>query len=529
METFSDKTTGSTFTRDKERQRTILIAVCTALMAVVASVSGLNVAQQEMAVELGASQSTVLWIINAYTVALAAMLLPVGAVGDRWGRRPVLLAGLMLFGIASVASALAPTAGFMISARLVSGLAAAMIMPVTLSVITATFPEEDRSQAIGVWAAVAGGGGLLGMFASALLVDLASWRWLFAPPIALAVAAFAVSARAIPNSREQTDEPFDLGGSILSMIAVGSLVFAIHNGPERGWTEPLTLIVLVVGVVSAVGFAGWELRRREPLLDVSVFADRRLASGAVALVGVFGVLGGIFVVLFPYFQAVLGWSALRSMGAMMPMALGMMAASGLAPKVASRAGSRTTMLVGVGIAGAGLALMASIVSVDGGYLSVLPGMLIMAVGFGLTMTPSTEAITLSLPTERQGVASALNDATREIGTALGIASLGAVLSAGYRVSVSGRLDGHEPQIVDAVAEGIGTAYAVAGQIDDRAAIILAAQEAFVDGWSGAMWVGVAVTAVLFAFVLFRGPVQPPSPVQASGVGRGAASMGEGPG
>jgi EmrB/QacA subfamily drug resistance transporter len=499
--------TAPTFTSDKDRQRAILIATCTALMAVIASVSGLNVAQQEVAIDLGASQSTVLWIINAYTVTLAAMLLPVGAIGDRWGRRPVLLTGLVLFGIASVASALAPTTGSMIIARLVAGLAAAMIMPVTLSVITATFPEGDRSQAIGVWTAVAGGGGLLGMFASALLVDLASWRWLFAPPIALAVVAFIMSARAIPNSREQADEPFDLGGSVLSMIAVGSLVFAIHNGPEHGWIEPLTIIFLTTGIIAVIAFIVWESRRREPLLDVSVFADRRLASGATALVSVFGVLGGIFVVLFPYFQAVLGWSALRSMGAMLPMALGMMISSGFAPKVASRVGLRTAMLVGVGIAGVGLALMASFVSVDGGYLSVLPGMLVMAAGFGLTMTPSTEAITMALPAERQGVASALNDATREIGTALGVASLGAVLSAGYRTSIHTLLDGNQQQLIDAVAEGIGTAYAIAGQTGDSATIIASAQQAFVDGWSQAMWVGVAVTAILFVFVLFHGPVQ----------------------
>lgn len=509
MKSVSNKENVPTMTTNKERQRTILIATCTALMAVVASVSGLSVAQQDLAIELGASQSTVLWIINAYTVALAAMLLPIGAVGDRWGRRPVLLAGLTLFVMASLGSAFAPSAEVMIVARLASGIAAAMIMPVTLSVITATFPEEDRSQAIGIWTAVAGGGGILGMFASALLVDLISWRWLFSLPIALAVVAFAIAVRSIPNSREQSSEPFDLIGSILSMIAIGALVLAIHEGPEQGWSEPLTLTLLITGIVSVLGFAGWELRHREPLLDVRVFADRRLASGAIALICAFGVLGGIFVVFFPYFQAVLGWSALRSMAAMMPMALGMMVFSGFAPQLSSRLGIRTTMLVGIGSAGAGLALMAAIATVAGGYLAVLPGMLIMAAGFGLTMTPSTEAITLSLPAERQGVASALNDATREIGSALGIAALGAVLSAGYRVSINSRLDGYPQQVLDAAAAGIGTAFAAASQRDDPSALIASAQQAFVDGWRQSMWVGVAVTAVLFVFVLLRGPVQMP--------------------
>lgn len=494
---------------DRRRQRAVLLAICAALMAVIASVSGLNVAQREVAIAFGASQGTVIWIINAYTVALAAMLLPVGAVGDRWGRRPVLLAGLALFVLSSVGSALAPTAGAMIAARLACGVAAAMIMPVTLSVITSTFPEEDRSQAIGVWTAVAGGGGLLGMFAAALLVDLSSWRWLFAPVVVLACAAFAMVSSTVPDSRDGSAEPFDLAGALLSVVAVGGSVLAIHEGPTRGWTSPATLALLAAGMAAAAAFAEWERRRREPLLDVRVFGDRRLASGSLALVGAFAVLGGIMVVLFLHFQAVLGWSALRSMGGMMPMALAMMASSGLAPKVTARLGLRGTMLLGVGVAAAGLGGMAAWVSVAGGYLSVLPGMLVMAAGFGLAMTPSTEAITRALPAARQGVASALNDVTRELGTALGVASLGAVLSAGYGASIRARLAAHPREVTDAVAEGIGTAGEVAARAADPAAILAAAKDAFVDGWSQAMWVGLGVTAALFVFLLLRGPSSSP--------------------
>src|SRR3954470_13585495 len=158
---------------DPRRRRTILIAVCVALMAVIASGSGLNVAQPQLALAFDASQSTVLWIINIYTITLAALLLPLGAVGDRWGRRPVLLTGLALFGVANLAAGLAPSAGILLAARLLGGVGAAMIMPVTLAVITSTFPDEERSRAIGVWTGVAGGGGILGMFLSAVLVDVA--------------------------------------------------------------------------------------------------------------------------------------------------------------------------------------------------------------------------------------------------------------------------------------------------------------------------------------------------------------------
>lgn len=203
---------------------------------------------------------------------------------------------------------------------------------------------------------------------------------------------------------------------------------------------------------------------------------------------------GIFVVRFPYFQAVLGWSGLRSTLALMPMALLMMFASGLAPRAAARIGTRSTMASGIFLGGAGLVLMAAFVSVDGGYLSILPGMLAMGLGMGLTMTPSTEAITSALPRERQGVASALNDVTREFGTALGVALLGAVLTAGYRDAIDSRLDG----VPGDAADGAGP---------QAQALTRAAHESFVDGWQHAMWAGAVVMAILFVHVLARGPRQ----------------------
>ncbi|RSM64823.1 MFS transporter [Actinoplanes sp. ATCC 53533] len=513
---------------DPRRRRAILVAVCIALMAVIASVSGLNVAQQEIALAFGASQSTVLWIINTYTISLAALLLPLGALGDRWGRRPVLLAGLIVFGAASAAAGVATSSEVMIAARLLSGVGAAMIMPVTLAVVTSTFPDEERSKAIGVWTGVAGGGGILGMYLSAVLVDLASWRWLFVLPVALVAVAIGMTLRSIPNSREESAHGFDTVGSLASVVAAVGLIFVLHEGPERGWTAPVTLLSLLVGVIGAVGFVAWELRQQAPLLDVRLFRKRGLASGSVSLLAVFGVQAGIFVVLFPYFQAVLGWSGLRSTLALMPMALLMMLASGLAPRAAARVGARSTMASGIFLGGAGLALMATFVSVDGGYLSVLPGMLAMGLGMGLTMTPSTEAITTALPRARQGVASALNDVTREFGTALGVALLGAVLSAGYRDAVDTRLDGLPGADAEAAREGIATAIATADGTSAQAqALVRAAQESFVDGWQQAMWAGVGVMTILLGYVLARGPqragraasAQRPDPGQAAAVHR----------
>lgn len=483
--------------QDPGHRSAILAAVCIALMAVIASVSGLSVAQPELSASFGASQTEVLWIINVYTITLAALLLPLGALGDRLGRKPVLLAGLLVFGVASAAAGLAGAPGIMLGARFLSGVGAAMIMPVTLAVITSTFPEQERAKAIGVWTGVAGGGGILGMFLSAALVDLASWRWLFVLPVALVVVAGAMTLRSVPNSRQASAHRFDTVGALTSLVAVVGLVYLLHEGPDRGWTAPPTLVSALVGMVGGVGFVAWELRSTAPLLDVRLFRQRGLAGGSVSLLAVFGVQAGIFVVLFPFFQAVLGWSSLRSTLAMMPMALLMMGASGLAPRLAPRLGGRATMAAGILVSGAGLALMASMVSVSGGYLSILPGILAMGLGMGLTMTPATEAITSSLPREKQGVGSALNDVTREFGTALGVALLGAVVTAGYRSAIGSRLHGVSAQVAGTARRGIANALAAAHDAGPQApALKAAARESFVSGWQNAMWAGAAVMAIV---------------------------------
>lgn len=219
---------------DARQLRAILTTVSIALMAVMASVSGLNVAQTHMAVDFDASQNTVLWIINIYTLALAALLLPLGAIGDRLGRKPMLIGGLLVFGVSNVVAALAPNADVMLVARAVGGIGAATIMPITLAVITSSFPDEQRGKAIGVWTGVAGGGGILGMFLSALLVDVADWRWLFALPVALVVVGLAMTLKFVPNSHERSPHAFDTIGALLSIVAVAAFIFALQEGPERG-------------------------------------------------------------------------------------------------------------------------------------------------------------------------------------------------------------------------------------------------------------------------------------------------------
>ncbi|MEQ1699925.1 MAG: MFS transporter [Ilumatobacteraceae bacterium] len=505
---------------DKRTQRRIMIAMITALVAVIGAMSGLNVAQQEMAISLGASQGELLWIINAYTLALAALLLPVGAIGDRFGRKPVLLGGLAVFAVSTVGAVLATSVPMMIAARALAGVGAAMIMPVTLSIITASFPAEDRGKAVGIWAAFAGGGSMISMFVSAFTTDVLTWRWVFALPLLLAAVSAVTTTKFAPNSREHSRHRFDTGGSVLSAIAIGGLVLGVHEGPEVGWTAPLTVFALVAGVVAIGGFIVWERRQVAPLLDISTFRDRSLTAGTVTLLIVFTVMFGVFLVLFPFFQAVLGWSSLRSAAGMLPMTLMMMPISTVAPRLSARIGSRHTMMIGAGIFGLGLTTLALRASVEGGYLSVLPGLILMGTGMGFTMTPATTSITESLPADKQGVASALNDTSRELGGAVGIALLGSVLSSGYRSAAKPLLEGVSPQLAEPAGEGIGKAFGVVAKLtaDPNAdpallqqlpKVISAAKHAFVDGWVGSMWLGVGLAAVAFVFLAVRGPRHEP--------------------
>ena len=497
---------GATVVTDPRRQRQILIAMCTALIAVVASVSGLNVAQQDLAIDLGASQGQLLWIINGYTMALAALLLPIGAIGDRWGRKPILVGGLALF---VGANALAGTAGsveVLLVARVLAGVAAAMIMPVTLSVITSSFPAEQRARAVGIWSGFAGAGGILGLFVSSFLIDYFTWPWLFAMPITFAIVSLTMTLRAVANSREHQEGRFDTIGSLLSAVAIGALVLGIHEGPEKGWSDPLTLAGLITGVVALLAFVWWELRQERPLLEIRLFANRGLAAGSLTLLIVFAVMFGIFLVLTQFMQAVLGYSALAAAGALLPMVVVMMPLSAIAPTIASRIGTRTVLMTGVSLFGVGLSLLALMVSAEGGYWSVLPGLVVVAFGIGLCMSPSTTVITESLPHEKQGVASALNDTVRELGGAVGIALLGSLVSAGYRSSVTSATESLSPELAHRVEEGIGSAFAAAPDLGPSApSVLTAARDALVDGWRLSMWFGVALAAVALVYLAIRGP------------------------
>jgi EmrB/QacA subfamily drug resistance transporter len=491
---------------DPKRRMLILAAMCVALVGVVASISALNVAQQPLAVDLDASQSQLLWIINGYTLTLAALLMPVGAIGDRWGRKPILMLGLALFALSNLGAGFAASVEVLVALRVVTGMAAAMIMPVTLSVITTSFPIERRARAIGVWAGFAATGGVLGLFGSAAIIDNATWPWVFGIPVAFATISLVLTGPFVPHSREHAHAGFDVAGSLLSVVAVGGLVLAVQEGPERGWTSSLTVIALVAGTVGAVLFMVTSLRRDHPLLDMRIFADRSLTAGSLSLLVIFGVLFSLLLVLLQLFQAVFGYSALGAACGLLPLALVTLPLSIVAPTIAERVGLRTTLVVGLLILAGGLAAMALLVDAQRGFWSILPGLTMVAAGIGLCMSPSTAAITSSLPEEKQGVASALNDTVREIGGAIGIALLGSVLNATFRSNLKPTTTALPPDLAERASEGIGGALASAGQLGpDGAGLLTAAQNAFVDGMRPALLIGAAIAFTAAAFTAVRGP------------------------
>lgn len=491
---------------DPRQRRLILLSMCVALVAVIASVSGLNVAQQALAADLGASQGELLWIINGYTLVLAALLLPIGAIGDRWGRKPVLVSGLVLFVATNLASAFATSAGMLIGMRLLAGVAAAMIMPVTLSVITTSFPAHERARAVGTWAGVAGAGGILGLFASAAIIDNVTWPWVFSVGVVLGVISLIGAVIVVPHSREHIEAGFDVAGSILSILAVGGLILAVQEGPERGWSHPLVVGGLVIGVLAAVAFVRAELRRDHPLLDVRLFRNRGLATGSMNLMVVFAVMFTLFLVLVQLLQAVFGYSALGAAVGLLPMALVMMPISTVAPTVAHRIGYRLTVVVGMLLLAAGVGLLAALVDIESGYVSVLPGLLVLAVGVGLAMSPSTTAITASLPEDKQGVASALNDTVREFGGALGIALIGSLLNSQYRSNIADTAATLPSELAEPVKEGIGGALAATGPMgSDGAFLLAAARDAWISGMRTALWIaaGLALATAIYNAISAR--------------------------
>ncbi|HET6503250.1 MAG TPA: MFS transporter, partial [Amycolatopsis sp.] len=294
---------GDSFPRLSRRQVWTVAVMCAAVGLVIAMVTIVNTALPVLARATGVSQAQQTWIVDVYTLVLAALVLPAGALGDRWGRRGVLIAGLVLFALSCGVPLVSGSAGVLIASRAVTGVGAALIMPATLSIINASFPAGRRGRAIGVWAAVAGLGGLLGLIVAGLLLQRFSWHAVFVAPAVLAV-VLAVAATTVPTSRDRHARPFDLPGAALSTVSIAALVFGILRAADDGWTSTVVLAALAAGILLGAAFARWERRREDPLLDVRLFTDRDFATGSLSVTLQFAAAFGALFGLAQYLQLV---------------------------------------------------------------------------------------------------------------------------------------------------------------------------------------------------------------------------------
>ncbi len=501
----SASTTSST---RRSRTGPVLAVVSLALMTVVSAVSGLNVALPDLARETGASQTEITWIVDAYTVVFAGLLLFAGALGDRFGRRELLAGGLAVFGAAAGLGMLTSDPAQLIALRALMGLGAAAIMPTTLSVITTSFPVEDRPKAIGVWVGVAGGGAVLGLFGSGILLEFFSWSSFFGLNVALASAALVGTLRVVPRSVDAHPPRLDLVGALLSLVAVSATVFAIIEGPERGWEDTLTLVTLVTGLVSLVAFVLWELRVDQPMLDPRLFRNRSFSAGSLTVMVQFFATFGLFFVVIQYLQFVVGRSPLEAAAALLPLPLVMIPLARNAPRIARRVGFRRLAPLGMLLTASGLVVISQ-VDTQLSYAHFALGLVLFAVGMALAGTPSTTAITESLPESKQGVASAVNDTARELGSALGIAILGTALNQQYRDGMAEAVHGLPPAVADAAQGSI--AFTQSPHVSQLGAtaqhLVSAAQQSFVDGIGVALLIAAGVVTVAAVVVAVLAPSQ----------------------
>ena len=410
------------------RRTSILLVVCLALMMVVSAVSGLNVALPDLAIDTGASQTELTWIVDAYTLAFVGLLLPLGAVGDRFGRRGVLLFGLLAFGIGAGLAMTTDDPSTLVALRALMGVGAAAVMPATLSVITSSFPPEEKGRAVGVWVGVAGGGAVLGLLASGVLLELFSWSSFFGLNVTLAVAALLGTLAVIPSSRDEDAPRLDPVGALLSLVGIVGVVFSIIEGPERGWSETLTVAGFVLGALGLAGFVLWELRRPDPMLDPRLFRLRGFSAGSLAITVQFFGSFGFFFVIMQYLQYIQGRSPLMAAVCLLPLPVVLIPLARRAPVIAAHHGTHRVVALGLVLSATGM-LVLSRLALDSSYWFLAVGLVVFAAGMGLAGTPATTAIVSSLPKAQQGVASAVNDASRELGSVLGIAILGSALNA----------------------------------------------------------------------------------------------------
>ena len=460
----------------------------------------LNVAIPTLQREFGASATSLQWMVDAYILVFAGLLLTMGSLGDRYGRRLALQVGLVIFGVSSLLAAQAGSSGELIAARAVMGIGGALIMPSTLSILTNVFPRDERGKAIGIWAGVSGLGVGLGPLAGGLLLEHFWWGSVFFINIPIIVVALVAGVRLVPESRDPDPVPLDIPGAVLSISAVTILVFSIIEAPVRGWTEALVLAGFAVGALLVGIFVYWEIRTEHPMLNLAFFRNPRFSAGAGAIsIGFFALFGMVFG-MTQYLQFVQGYTPLEAGLRMVPVALGIAVGAGLSHRMVAKLGTNKVVAPGLVVLGA---VLISITFWDPNTEYWIIGLTFfcMAFGMGNVMAPSTDSVMGAVPEANAGVASAMNDVTRQVAGAFGVAVMGSVMNTVY----SGRMDiavtGLPSEAASAARDSVGAASKIASMLPAEVGVRLAdaARSAFSDALGVAVLVaaGVALAGSVF--------------------------------
>ena len=446
-----------------------LLVLCISLMVIGLDNTILNVAIPTLAHlpragGLGASTSELQWIVDSYTIVFAGLLLTAGSLGDRYGRYKSLAFGLVVFGVGSAASATASSANVLIATRAFMGIGGAFIMPATLSIITNVFTNRvERGKAIGVWAGVSALGIGLGPVTGGFLLSHFWWGSVFLVNVPIVIVGLIGGYLLVPDSRDPSAPKLDPVGALLSIVGLAAVLYAVIEGPSRGWTSQQVLAGFAIGLVLLGGFLWWELHYSSPMLDIRFFEDPRftVASGAITLT-FFTLFGSLFL-LTQYLQSVLGYSALKAGAVLLPQAFLLMIVAATSGGIVQRLGNKVVITFGVLMVAVAMALF-GLLSVDAAMWKVIAVSLVLGLGMGNVMAPATDSIMGSLPREKAGVGSAMNDTTRQTGGAVGVAVLGSIMSSRYASAVTSAAGAqHVPaQLTAAVKANVGQAVSVAG-------------------------------------------------------------------
>jgi len=463
-----------------------------------------NTALPAISVDLGASISTLQWVINSYALILAWLLLLGGSLGDRFGRKRWMVAGLFVFGAGSVGAALSATSASLIIFRGVQGLGAALVLPATLSIITNVFPRGERAKAIGIWTAIAGLGIGVGPVLGGWLVDNIGWSsvfWLHIPVLTVAL----IGMFFVPESKDERDLGLDVPGAVLGTTGLIALVYGIIQGPEKGWSSPEIIIAFGLAVVLLGLFALVETRSPAPMLPLKFFRQKDF-TGAVVTIGLiaFAMLVTFFF-LTQFFQIVQERTAFAAGALIIPASVGMIIGAPLSGVLVKKIGPRYLVLAMAAAAITSILLLTGI-EVDSSTLSIIIPLGGFGFGIGLGLPALTDSVMAAVPEADAGIGSAVNDVSRELGAALGIATIGSFVASLYRNNINDALAGSFPdEVVDLVGEGIGVASVAAANLPEEAGIALvsAANQAFIDAMNTGFLIsaGILMTSVVIAFTL----------------------------